>query len=272
MHLINQIFNKIFRVIFIPLSVFGPESALIAFSIVTGMLILILFKKTSNQNAIQYEKKHIWAHILELRLYQDNIIIILNAIGQILLHNLLYLKHVLRPLILLTPFMTIVLVQLYIYYEFNPVSIDDSFLIAVRVADNIKLQSVSLETPASVVVETPSVRQLDNKKIIWRLCAKQQGIWTLILRYQDQIVKKSINVESLEQPLSYGRFTGKPLKSLFYSAEPLLLKECFIREVYIDYPKQRLSILGMQTNWLVVFGVVSLVTVFALKGIMGVKL
>ena len=88
--------------------------------------MLMIFKKVSNQNRIALIKDRIKAHILEMRLYNDNILFSFQALGSISKWNLRYLGNALKPMIVLMIPVMIILIQLSIRYEYRPLKAGES--------------------------------------------------------------------------------------------------------------------------------------------------
>ena len=88
-------FNAITTALFDPLlAPFGDEHAwfdLIFWSVAGGIVALIVYKYVSNQAGIQRAKNAIKVHLLEIRLFKDDIAVVLGATARILLKNALYL-------------------------------------------------------------------------------------------------------------------------------------------------------------------------------------
>ena len=99
MLLIVKIINVLFQLLFFPLRVFPEIWSLTIISVVTGIVMLIIFRYTSNQKVIRETKNKIKAHIFELVFYKDNFKIIAKAIGKIMRYNALYLKQTIIPLL-----------------------------------------------------------------------------------------------------------------------------------------------------------------------------
>ena len=91
------IIHKIINLIFYPLKYTSPALGLLFTSLLTALLILTIFRLTSNQKKIKWAKDKVKAYILEIRLYRDQPRVILKALGNILLFNSMYLRYVLVP-------------------------------------------------------------------------------------------------------------------------------------------------------------------------------
>jgi hypothetical protein len=117
-------FNAITSALFDPLlAPFGEEHAwfdMIFWSVAGGIVALIVYKYVSNQAGIQRAKNAIKVHLLEIRLFKDDLAVVLGATARILWKNALYLGHNILPmLVMIVPMMTI-LFQLEAHYAHDP--------------------------------------------------------------------------------------------------------------------------------------------------------
>jgi len=64
-------------------SISVPAALVLVISIVVGLLMVVLFRYTSNQKAIRIAKDQLKAHLLAVRLYQDQLPVVLASYGRI---------------------------------------------------------------------------------------------------------------------------------------------------------------------------------------------
>ena len=128
----NAVTSAVFDVLLAPL---GEEHAwfdLIFWSVAGGIVALIVYKYVSNQRGIQRAKNAIKVHLLEIRLFKEDIAQVLGATAKILLKNGLYLGHNLLPLlVMIVPMMTI-LFQLDARYAFDPLPVGSVNLLTLK--------------------------------------------------------------------------------------------------------------------------------------------
>ena len=60
-----------------------PALIVVGISIVIGLLMVVVFGYTSDQKAIHVAKDHLKAHLLALRLFQDQIGVVIRSYGRI---------------------------------------------------------------------------------------------------------------------------------------------------------------------------------------------
>jgi len=263
--------DVLFKWIFFPFLLLGKTFGLLLFSMLIGIGLLALFKKVSNQGAIQRVKNRISGHILELRLYQDDLSLTLKAIGRTFYNNLLYLRTVLLPMLIFILPVLLILIQLSKIYEYSPFRPDQSMMLSAEVMPFVSIQKVTLETPESVFQEIPPVRIISQNQIYWRLRARQQGIWQLKFHYDNQteIIKLYVGIRT--DRLAPVQMKSR-LAALFHPVDKTLPADSFLTNVHIQYPSATFSIFGIKIHWLIFFFIISVATGFVFKNPLGVEL
>ncbi|MDH7493495.1 MAG: hypothetical protein QHH44_06375, partial [Candidatus Saccharicenans sp.] len=94
---LNSAVGTIVRVIFLPFSSASPWGALLVISLLTALLLLLVYKKTSNQAGLKQVKNRIKASLLEIRLYQSDFRTQLGSQKELVAANLRYLLYNLQP-------------------------------------------------------------------------------------------------------------------------------------------------------------------------------
>lgn len=123
MNAVNRVVTSVFDVLLAPLEAIGDEFALLVVSGVFGVLALWAFKHISWQRGIKATKDRIKGHLMEIRLYQDDLGIVAKATGKVLLRNLQYLGLNLLPFVPLSIPFVFVAAQMVVRYGFEPVPV-----------------------------------------------------------------------------------------------------------------------------------------------------
>lgn len=275
MGIFNFAFGKIFDFIFLPFRALDPWAAMIAVSFLTGLLMLFVFRRTSNQEGIRGAKDKIKAHLLELRLYKDSLAQQLNSQGKILRANFRYIGYALKPMLIMIVPVMLILIQLNLWFGSRPLDIGQTALVKIKLTSRANpLQTdIRLETPAGVAVETPALRIEDEREIDWRVRAAENGVHVLTFRFGDAVFTKVLSV-------GQGRLSRinaiKPSSAfwsqVFNPGEKPLPKGAPIESVEIAYPPLRLSLFGWRMHWLVAFFALSIAFGFAFKGVFKVEI
>lgn len=270
--LFNRIVNVIFDILFLPFRSLPPVWGLIFISILTGVMMLVMFKALSNQERIRETKERMKAHLLELYLYRDDIRLSLIGLKDLFLRNLHYLFLMFKPMIIIIPPTMIILIQLAARFENRPFEPGEQAIVSVRLDESANLKDVKLVSDDGIDVETAPLRLEDERRIYWRIQAKRAGLWSLHWRYgsQAEIVEHDVVVGQPVPKLDSRRSKMSALQSFLNPVSRGLERKTFIRQIHVRYPAKQLRFLGIQMHWLIIFFIVSLIAAFTLKGLFGV--
>jgi uncharacterized membrane protein (DUF106 family) len=275
MHVVNLVFGGIVGAVLWPFRGFGPWPGLIAVSLLTALLMLEVYKLTSNQAAIRRAKDRIKAHLLEMRLYQDNMRVTFRAQGAILKANLAYMAANLKPLAVMIAPLVLILAQLSLWYDRAPLRIGEETLVKVRFDKNVDPMTLdlALEAPPGIEITAPVVRIADEREAVWRIKAVAPGAGRLIVRTGRLSAEKTVSAGTpalvrVSALASRGSFW----KRILYPGEPPLPSSSPVRSVEVLYPPASLAAFGFGVHWLVAYLILSIVFGFALKGVFKVEI
>ena len=116
----SSIFNRPFDFFYRPFESLHPAVGLTVVSVLTGVLLLIVYRYTSNQAGIRRVKDRIKAHFLEIRLFQDQFGVVVGAHGRILRATLTYMSYSLKPLAVILLPVLILMVHLEMHLGQRP--------------------------------------------------------------------------------------------------------------------------------------------------------
>jgi hypothetical protein len=271
---LNLALGALFDVLMAPFRRIGPGAAMMSISLITGLLMLWIFKKTSNQAGIRRAKDRIKAHLLELRLYKDSLGQSFRSQGGILAANGRYMAHALRPMLVMIVPVLLILIQLNLWFGAAPLKTGESAIVKVKLApgQSALATDIVLTAPAGLTVETPSLRIEEDREIDWRVRADSSGRHLLIFRLDGRDIAKSLVVEGPALSKVSGMRTRGVGGEFFNPGEKALPKDAPILSIEIGYPPRRLPFLGLRLPWLVAFFVLSIVFGFALKGVFKVEM
>jgi uncharacterized membrane protein (DUF106 family) len=275
MWIFNSVFGKIFDVLFYPFRSLSPWIGMVLVSFLTGLLMLFVFKWTSNQKGIRQVKNKIKAHLLELRLYKDSLALQLKAQGNILRCNLKYIGYSAKPMVVMILPLVLIIIQLNFWFGYQSLTPNQSVLLKVKLKENQNPMTLLLEIKPSpeIMIETPPLRIEEFREINWRFSAKEQGIHQLSLVLNGETVTKKVSVA--QKPLSKISpvKTGKNfIPQVLYPAEPPLKARVPVKSIEIQYPTQNMNLFGWHIHWLIVYFVLSIIFGFIFKGVFKVEI
>ncbi len=266
--------THLFDAIFVPFRSSPPLVAVIAVSLLTGVLMLIAFRYTSNQDAIRRTKETIKAHILEIKLFKHDPRIVMGAQRRILRYSLGHLRYTLVPFLVMLPLLVLILVQLHLRFSYSPLRPGESAVITVKFAEQVPWQgaAVDLLAPEGVEIETPALRVEEEREISWRIKAHQFGEFDLTFRLPEREVQKRLTVATELVKVSPRKSHSTFVNSFLFPGETPLPNDLPIQSIDVGYPPRVLTVLGWNLHWLVIFCVLSLAGGYTLKGLFGVEL
>jgi len=271
----NSAFGRIFEVIFLPFRNLSPWFGMIFISLLTGLLMLFIFRRTSNQAGIRKAKNKIKAHLLELRLYKDSMNVSWRAYGQILRANLKYISHSIKPMLVMIIPILLILIQLNLWFGSRSLKIGQEAVLKIRLEqgkDPLQKEIV-IEPPDGISVETPALRVEDAREIDWRLRALGKGVHTIALRSENQSFSKQVAVEQNRlTKISAVKPGSSLLDQMFNPGERPLPKNLGIQSVELVYPSPGMNLFGWHIHWLIVFFALSIIFGFGLKGFFKVEI
>ena len=278
---IAAVVSGIFDALLAPFRGMHPAVGLLVISVIAGVVMLLIFGKTSNQKAIRSAKGRLKAHIAEIWLFRNDIGQMLLAIARVLIHTGRYFAHSLRPLLFIFIPVLIIMVMLAVRYEHRPFKVAETAVVSVTVDDPAwtRGDQVQLIAPSGVEVLSPALRMPAIGQIEWQIRATDPGRHEVTVRTPRGEVTKRVLVAAEGQALDKVRdkiaaARGRTFSEAFllFPAEPPLPSAPGIRAIEVKgWPTRDLSIFGLGIHWLIVFFAVSLIAGFTVKGIFGVE-
>lgn len=247
MNAVNHVVTSLFNVLLTPLEYFGRTTALILVSGIFGILALVAFKFISYQRGIKAAKDKIKAHLIEIRIYQDDLAIVGKAIVKVLLRNLQYMGLNFGPFVPLSIPFVLVLAQLVVRYAFAPLPVHAAdadvmpgrgTLIEVELAaDRAALvEGLEIDYPRGLKPLSPLVRVASQGRAFQEVIATEAGAHVLELRLADGTrVRKSFVAGEAARLMQPERAQGF-FASLLWPAEDALPSGSPFERVAFTYP------------------------------------
>jgi uncharacterized membrane protein (DUF106 family) len=275
MSVLNSVLNKLFEILFFPFQNLNPWFGMLFISLLTGLLMLYVFKLTSDQEGIKKTKNKIKAHLLELRLYKDDLRTSFKSQGNILLSNLRYMKYSIKPLLVMIIPIILILIQLNFWFGYDSLKTEEQALLKIKLSEGYVPQEfeVHIKTPDSIIIETAPLRINEENEIDWRFSATKKGIHELQIQAGGNSISKTVSVE--QKPLSQISPVKKRksfFSQLLYPAEKPIQKNSPIKSVEITYPSSGLYLFGIKIHWIIAFFILSIIFGFSLKGLFRVEI
>jgi hypothetical protein len=240
---------------------------------VTGVLMLIVFKHTSNQAAIKRARNQIKANLLSLSLFKDSALVGLRAQGRILLGaGKLILLSIVPMLVMLVP-MSLLLGQLALWYQARPLRAGEEAVVTVELAESAggALGEVKLSPSAGVAGVVGPVRVPAKSMVCWDIRAGAPGLHDLSFEIGGQSFHKELRVGDGFVPTSLKRPPRVWSEMLLHPRERPFPADSPVQSIDIVYP-ERASLTAGTDSWLVYWFIVSLVAAFAARPLLKVQI
>lgn len=282
MSLLNALLARSFDLLLAPFRQLPPIVGLVVASAVTAVAMLLIFKRTSDQTRLAAVKRQIHAAIFEIRLFNDDMRAIFRAQGEILRHNLTYLRLSLVPMLWMIVPLVLVIAQLQFHYGYDGLTPGEPVLLKAQVREGVLLGSASmadvslasaadrreiatLEAPPQIEMQTPAVVIPATREVIWRIAPRKPGEYELRLRVGTENFTKSVRVSNDVIRRSPVRLEAAFLNQLLYPAEAPLPGGAALTSISLAYPERDIQILGWGVHWMIVYFVLSMLIAFALR-------
>lgn len=252
---------------FAALSVFSHATALWIISALTGVFMLLIWRYTSNQDAIADVRSKISANLLASRLFKDNLSVTFRAQRQIIWQAIRLLGYSFRPmLIMLVPFV-LIMVQIGLRYEKRPLRVGERARITATIKPDVKFagaeSTLSLPDGLSPDPNDPC-RAVPLRTVDWRITATKAGEYALVFGRGEDTVSLPLVVGDDLSRLSAIRGGGF-WSRLLYSAEPSINASSIFESIKIHYESRSTPVFGWDVHWLITLFVLSIIFALIFK-------
>jgi hypothetical protein len=278
-----------------------PLAGLTVVSLLVSLGLLAAFKMTSNQRALAAAKRRIQANLFELRLFQDDPLLVLRVVGELLRQQAVYLRYAIVPIVWVALPLTILAAHLQARYGYDGLRPGHAALVTVRMkpspagampaagdasgtpsgaADGNGVRpALTLDVPSGLRVETPGVWAAPLRETAWRISAERNGDYEVRILSSESgaagvtaAVTKRVRVTPLIVARSATRPSPSIWEQLWTPAEAPLPADSPIEAIDITYPERAIRVFGFPLHWLVVFVILSMVSAILLRPVFKVVL
>ncbi|MGA8299979.1 MAG: hypothetical protein WB817_10875 [Terriglobales bacterium] len=253
----------------------SPLMIVVALSVVIGLLMIVLFGYTSDQKAIGIAKDQLKAHLLAVRLYRDQLNVVMGSYGKVLRGTGRYLKLAFKPLLYVIIPITLMIVWLDRSLGLTAIHTNTPFLVTARLDNAQALDNVTIDLPPEIAASAPPVHIAADKEVVWRLVASNEGAYDLRIKTDagGDAVTKTVRVTSRLAQLSPERWRDHFWQRLFSSGESALPEHSPFETITVAYPERNipLGIAGYEMNWIWLFFILSMIAGFIFKELLGIE-
>lgn len=238
---------------------------------ITALFILVIYKYTSNQKAIQRIRNRIKVNLLAMRLYKDSLQVTLAAQWELFKAGVALLVNSLVPLAVMLIPMIMILAQLQSWYGYEPLAPGAEAVVTVQLDSSESLSSVRIDSISGAHIVTGPVRIQSLYQVVWMIQADKADGGKITFQVDDEKFEKSLAVGKAQytqiSPLRPG---PKITDVLLYPAERPFKTDSAVKSVAVGYP-QRTWKTGITNSWMVDFFIMSCALVLLLKNVIKVS-
>jgi hypothetical protein len=263
---LNALANALGRVLLAPIAFLPGWLSATMVACVTGVLLLAMFKYTSNQRAVKRARDSIKANLLALKLFKDSTSTVFKAQGGILLGaGRLFLLSLVPMLVMAVP-VILLMSQLGLWYQARPLGIGEETVLAVRMAGDAEAAwpNVSLEPNDAIEVKLGPVRVLSQRSVFWNIVGREPGPSQIVVRAGDVTAAKELAIGDGIMRTSIQRPGWHWSEVVLHPSERPFDAESPVQSIEIDYPPRDSWTSGTNT-WIVYWFIASMVAAFCFR-------
>jgi hypothetical protein len=229
----------------------------------TGVAMLWIFSKTSDQVRLKAVKNKVWAALYELRVYVDDPRVSWRAQKSLFAANLRYLGLALRPALWMIVPVALLLLHLEAFYARAPLPVGRETIVTMGMSRDWNPNSPppELSAPPEVRVVGPPVRAIDAREVSWRIVPVNPISGKLTFHVDGQPIGKMIEAGTRQRFIP-GRSVSSAVQAL-WSPDERRIPSDRVQWIDIRYPEA-------PGNWLLWFFAVSMAAALAFKKYFGV--
>jgi hypothetical protein len=262
---LNALANALGRWVLAPIAAMPGWLSATLVAAVTGVLLLVVFKYTSNQRAIKRVRDNMSANLLALKLFKHSASVTVRAQGKVLLGACHMFLLTLVPIAAMTLPVALILGQLSLWYQARPLHVGEEAVITVKLNGEVgsPMPDVHLVTAAAETTVGP-VRVMGRREVCWEIQARDKGYSQLTFDVAGQAFEKELAVGDDFMRVSTERPEWSWFDALLFPMERPFAPHGPIRSIAIDYP-ERSSWTSGTNAWVVYWFVVSMITAFCFR-------
>lgn len=248
--------------------------AMAPFALAAGFGFLVVFRLAARPSTIGRLKGRFVAHVLELALFRDDVVVTLRALAGALAANLRYMRVLLVPSLAGSLPMLIMCVTASLWLDARPLRPGEAAILTVRLKEQAQPLSDYtpwLATSPNLKVETPALRMADTREIDWRIRATGTGPAWIDVCLGPERLRRRVAVGHARPPVPRTRASLQSLSWFTHPTARPLPARSLVGEIAVGYPSRVFPVGHVELNWLVAFLILTALVIVLLKRPMGVR-
>ena len=270
---LNSVMNSVAGALFAPVAVLPGWLSITIISAVLGVLLLLIFKYTSNQKAIGSVRDAVNANLIAAWLFKDSISVTIKSQVKVFAASFKLLIYALIPMLVMIIPVSLILAQMGLWYQARPLSVsDEPVMVKLRLNESLQgFPLVRLEPSEVFQKTTGPVKIVTKKEVLWELKPLKIGVHELVFEIDGKKYTKQFVVGDGFMKVSLMR-PGRNLGDLFlHPLEKPFTKDSPVSSIKIAYPERDSKVCGTDW-WIFYFFICSMVFAFAFKPFFNVRI
>jgi uncharacterized membrane protein (DUF106 family) len=271
---LNALANALGSVLLAPIGVLPGWLSATLVSALTGLMLLVVFKYTSHQQAIKAVRNDIKAHLLALKLFRESALVALRAQARIFLGAARLLALALVPMLVMVVPVCLLLGQLALWYQARPLRVGEEAVVTMKIRSDAPapLPKVLLDRDDAFEVTIGPVQVLSKREVCWNIKARRPGYHHLHFQVEGQTIAKELAIGEDWMRVSAARPAWDWSEALLHPWEEPFGPDSPVQAIEIDYPPRfSWKICGVEP-WLVYWFAISMLAGFCLRPFFNVSL
>jgi hypothetical protein len=241
-------------------------------AMVTGVLLLAVFKYTSNQDAVKKVRNGINAELLALKLFKDSPGVSLRSQGRVVAGAGKLFVLAIVPMLAMAVPVTLLLGQLSVWYQARPLKVGEETVVTVRLNGDAKgaPPPVALVPDDGFEVTLGPVRAGKLSEFCWVIKGRRDGEHKAVVRVGEASAEKQVAVGDRMMRVSALRPGWQWSDMLLYPWEAPFRPDSPFRSIQVDYPA-RSSWTSGTDKWVIYWFIASFVAALAFRRALNVN-
>ncbi len=270
---LNIVMNALAGFLLVPVGVLPGWLSITVISAVLGVLLLLIFKYTSNQTAIGHVRDDINANLIAAWLFKDSLAVTIRSQLKMFISSFKLFYYAMIPMLVMILPVTLILAQMGLWYQARPLNLsDEPVVVKLRLNDSINdFPPVRLELSDVFKKTAGPVKIINKKEVFWKLKPLKNGRHELVFdvdgkKFVKQFVVGDglIKVSLIRSGRSFESLLLHPLEKPFTKDDPVF-------SIAVEYPDRDSKVCGTDW-WIFYFFICSMVFAFAFKPFFNVRI
>jgi hypothetical protein len=271
MTFINDVFGRFVELAMAPLSRVPISWTLALVSFVTAVFIFAITHVTSNPQAVAAVERQLYADLLEMRLFREDLRAMGRAMWDMCRHNLSYIRLAFVPALFSFVLLVLIMGQLQSYFGYSGSAREEPVIVTAVLKSDAHATDVGLATPAGVRLESPAIWFPALRQVVWRVAVDSPGPHVLGVQIGGSTYEKTLDLSDTLVRRSPVRPSERLADQVLNPSEPPLPESAPVTSIRVTYPQRQIDILGVQMGWVGPFITLSIVFVLALKRLLHLR-